>query len=253
MAENHFELAESAAAIVGEYHEGLVVFDEAFRAAYNAAYHYIGDPDVVEQLDDALGPITTCSVEDALVKRGVALVRGITRYSPAGNFEDQIETDVFVWVPPEASGNTIERPLQAGCQPIPRSALAYTLMGEYENNRQSFGSVYRAAYEAIRASHDPADKQVMLEFATQILGHITLNRPGKVGGDRAQDVVASSRQASLLGGPGESCPDVVLRLDPFELPWATIRDNVISPFDPALSPHANAQYDHYAAMQRQGR
>lgn len=250
MAENYFELAEGATAVVDKYHEGLVVFDEAFRVAYSAAYSYDGDPEIVEQLDDQLGSITVCSAEAARVKRGISLVRGITGYSPASNFEDQIEADVVVWVPQEAVGGTIERPLQAGCQPIPRSILAYMLMGEYEDNKRSFGPVYRAAYEAIRTCHDPVDRQVMLRFATQILGSITLNRPGRVADDGAQDVVASSRQATLLGEPGESWPDVVLCLDPFNLPWATIKDDVISPFDEALSPHANAQYDLYAAMQR---
>lgn len=252
MAENYFELAEGVAAVVGEYHKGLVAFDEAFRAAYNAACSYGGDPEIVEQLDDQLGPITICSAEDSRVKWGIALVRGTTKYSPASNFEGQTEADVVVWVPQEVIGDTVKQPLQAGCQPIPRSTLAYALMGEYEDNKRSFGPVYRATYEAIRTSHDPADRKVMLRFATQILGSITLNQPGRVVGSGAQDVVASSRQATLLGESGESRPDVMLRLDPFSLPWATIRDNVISPFDRALSPHADARYDHYAAMQRNG-
>lgn len=242
-----------AAAIAGrDYPHGVVTFDGAFRAAYEARAN-AGSPDVAVGLDAAIPAITVDSVVHDL-REPTDIVFGMTPFSPLSNFPDRIDRDVILRVPRGlvSAGDTIEEPLEIGCEPLPRAEFARLSLRAYVGNQVSFGVAFRAVYNAL-VHAATRDEHMRLMIAAEALGDIAIgNKIGTISKPIVgEEVEVRSRQADLLEPNGGVVSDVGLLLR--SRSWIMVRGGTMSPLSGVLIPHPDANYDNYAAMQRSAR
>lgn len=253
-AENYNRRQEIAQQVINSYYDGQAVFDTAFRSAYNAAVYYHGDPEVVDALDQALGGILVQSVQER--DDGILLARGETQYSPPSNHEGKVVSDVALWLSDRWDGDKIIRaPLASGCHPVPRRVFAELLMNDYSDGRGSFGPAFRAAYDAVKATHNRVDKRWQMQLARFSLGKVVVAciESGVIE-DGKQEIEVCSQQTMSRTWTGKIKmePDTRLYVDPVKVSWTTDRQAVgeaIYPLD-ALSPHRNVRNDNLAALRR---